>query len=127
MKEREVRRYLEYLDAEPLRALGRTRRRFPPRKTFGLTAVAVVSAVLLGLLSLLSFSAFSGRLETAFWQEQTAQAALDDNLAPAGPLAPQDASPPPSPSCCWYHPPRASPCCMGCWAYIVQAFCAVPG
>jgi hypothetical protein len=121
MKEREVKRYLEYLDAEPLRVLGRARCRIPPRKIFGLTAVAVVSAVLLGLLS------FSGRLETAFWQEQTAQAALDDNLAPAGPLAPQDASHPPSPSCCWYHPPRASLCCMSYWYYIVQAFCAVPG
>jgi hypothetical protein len=127
MKEREVKRYLEYLDAEPLRVLGRARRRIPPRKIFGLTAVAVVGAVLLGLLSLLSFSAFSGRLETVFWQEQTAQAALDDNLALAGPLAPQGASHPPSPSCCWYHPPRASPCCMSYWYYIVQAFYAVPG
>ena len=127
MKELEARRYLEYLDAEPLRVSGRTTRRIPPRRTFGLTAVAVVSAVLLGLLSL---SAFSGRLETAFWQEQTAQAALEDNLAPTGPLAPQDesdASGFPAGIQCINRYPQASPCCMGYWYYIVQALCAVHG
>ena len=96
----------------------------PLRKTLVLTAVVVVSMVLLGLLS---FLALSSRPETAFWREQTAQAALDDNLAPAGPLAPQDASHLPSPSCCWYHLPQASPCCMGYWYYIVISFCAVSG
>jgi hypothetical protein len=131
MEEREARRYIAYSGAEHDDASERTRRRLPLRRAFAVTAVVVVNSVLLGLLFILALSAFSGRTETAFWREQTALAGSEDNLAPAGPLAPQAQSDAVSyhlpRHCCVNEFPRASPCCMGYWYYIVQGLCAVRG
>ena len=94
------------------------------RRTLILTSVVVVVTV----LGLLSFSAFSGRPETAFWKKQTSQAASQDYLAPAGPVAPQDESPSETSSGALpSQGPVASFECMGYWCYIVQGFYASPG
>jgi len=118
LKGREDMRYIEYL--RPERAIVG----LLLRRAFVLTAMVVVGAVLV----LLSFSAFSGRPETAFWQKQTSQAASQDYLAPAGPVAPQDESPSETysgalPS----QGPVVSFECIGYWCYIVQGFSASPG
>ena len=94
------------------------------RRALILTAMLVVGAVLV----LLSLSAFSGRLETAFWQEQTSEAASQDYLAPDGPVAPQDESPSETSSGALpSQGPVVSFECMGYWCYIVQGFSASHG